>query len=620
MKYTGGDILFTMTGVGSVFVYDRAQQRAHEIPELIAAMLSRTGAMATLDEHADSLCQRLRMPASQRDAVRAHLGELAEAGLLVSEHDLRDWAMAGAEPGSAPGATCGPIATAAILACGDDARLRAALGSLLGTLARHERGSEVAVEVAVIDDARDEAARARCRQAAAALAQDQPKGLTVTYAGAAERRRFGEALVAAGADARAVERALFDVHAHGFSPGIGRNALLLHTAGTTCYAADDDTLAEIAGPDAPGGIDAVLALSNRDPTALWLYADREAAWADAARADVDILACHELLLGKDPGTCLSDLDAATGTRVALDMDGMRPPWFRRLCTGGRVAVTTFGVVGDCGLDGNGLYLLQEGASLARLVDGDAPYLVLRDSREVRRVAPRCTLTSSPMFSATAAAYDNRELLPPFVPVGRGEDASFGVALRACLARGVIAHLPWAIRHEPAPRGRFAADDIWQSAGVLTINQAMMLLMGALELPAGAGEPEDRLRALGAHLEQAARLPLPAFEDMLQAERLRRLSGLISLREQLLTEHADAAPEAWAHDMEQSIDALRAACAVGALPVAVDLGERMAEEQAREALRTHVGDYGLLLQAWPEMMQAARALREDGNGLTRPAGA
>ena len=619
MKYTGGDILFTMTGVGSVFVYDRARQRAHEIPELIAAMLSRTGAMATLDAHADSLCQRLRMPATQRDAVRAHLGELAEAGLLVSEHDLRDWAMAEAEPASAPGA----IATAAILACGDDGRLTAALGSLLGTLSRHGRGGEVAV----IDDTRDQAARARCRQAAAALARDQGQGqgqsrdLTVTYAGAEERRRFGDALVAAGADARAVDIALFDDgdRAHGESPGVGRNALLLHTAGTTCYAADDDTLAEVAGPAGLEDIEAVLGLGNRDPRALWLYPDREAARAGAGRADVDLLACHELLLGKDPGTCLSDLDAITGTQIALDVDGMRPPSFRRLCAGGRVAVTSFGVVGDCGLDGNAPYLLQDAASLARLANGDQPYLVLRDSREVHRVAPHCTLSSSAAFSATAAAYDNRELLPPFVPVGRGADASFGVALRACLGRGMIAHLPWAIRHEPAPRGRFDADAIWRSAGRLTLNQAMILLMSTLELPAGAGEPEDRLRALGAHLEQAARLPLPAFEDMLQAERLRRLSGLISLHEQLLTEHADAAEE-WAHDMEQSIDALRAACAVESLPVAVDLGERMSEDQARAALRAHVGDYGLLLQAWPEMIQAARALREDGQGLTRPAGA
>lgn len=621
MKHTGGDIRFTMTGLGSVFVYDRVKQRAHEIPELIAAMLSRTSAMATLDEHARSLCQRLGMPASQQGALRAHLGELAEAGLLVSEQDLRTWALDHAEPESAPGL----IDTAAILGGTTPARTRAALRALAHALTHHGRDCQIVL----MDDAGHP--RDRDRGVAAELAAELAAGSgpAVAYAGREERQRFADALAAAGIDRRAVDIALgVGAHDHPVAPGVARNALLLHTAGQTCFAAGGDTVARLAGP---AGFPDVLGLSNRDPASLWVYPDHDAALAGAAFLDpdqIDLLACHELLLGKDLGTCMAVFDStgdATGHDgsgpggPALAIDGMRPPFYRRLCHGGRVAVTVLGLIGDHDQDSNHAYLLQEAGALAHLLRGPAPYPVLRDARSIHRLVPHLTLSSNPAFSATAAAYDNRELLPPFLPAGRGDDMVFGLALRACLPRDVIGHLPWAICHEPTARAPFTADDLVQGPLALTLARAAALAMGTLDLLPAAGEPADRMRHLGAHLEQVGQLSLADFEHLLHAAHLRRLGSHISACEQRLGENGAASDE-WAEDMEQTIEALRAACAEPRLPAAADLAPRLGEERAREALRAHIRDYGLLLQVWPDMLQAARDLRHGGHPLARGTGA
>ena len=62
---------------------------------------------------------------------------------------------------------------------------------------------------------------------------------------------------------------------------------------------------------------------------------------------------------------------------------------------------------------------------------------------------------APQLMTFCAAFDGNML--PFAPMGRNEDGLYA-ALRSMIEPDtVIAHLPWAVWHEPVPAREFAPD-------------------------------------------------------------------------------------------------------------------------------------------------------------------
>lgn len=175
--------------------------------------------------------------------------------------------------------------------------------------------------------------------------------------------------------------------------GAARNVQQLMNVGRWYASADDDTVASMAlcGRGAAGGGDAPLALSLRhDPTSRVSFANRREALTQVHPGELDVIAPLETML-------------AAGAWVAQ-----------------------LGQVGDCGM-------------------GRPGYLGLQ-TREVVRAAVQWTLCRGGHFMAICSAYDGTRDLPPFYPVGRGEDAVFGQLLAA--RGGLIGHAPYAIVHDP----------------------------------------------------------------------------------------------------------------------------------------------------------------------------
>ena len=61
--------------------------------------------------------------------------------------------------------------------------------------------------------------------------------------------------------------------------------------------------------------------------------------------------------------------------------------------------------------------------------------------------------------------DNRDLLPPNVPLNRGQDLVFGQLLWKCFGNAVFGHVPLAVVHDPVPPRRFWDGEILRSARV-----------------------------------------------------------------------------------------------------------------------------------------------------------
>lgn len=176
--------------------------------------------------------------------------------------------------------------------------------------------------------------------------------------------------------------------------GAARNVQQLANVGRWYASADDDTVATIHG-GAPGSVASCTA--EHDPTFASCFETRAEALAHDQVADEDPFVPLEFLLAK-------------GATVAQ-----------------------LGQVGDSAM-GRPSYL------------AGPPSFAAVATREVCRRARHYAFTSGAHFMAVFSAYDGARDLPPFYPIGRGEDAVFGQLIAG--RGGLIGHAPYAIVHDP----------------------------------------------------------------------------------------------------------------------------------------------------------------------------
>jgi hypothetical protein len=475
--------------------------------------------------------------------------------------------------------------------------LSRALAGYLDNAARHGRD----VEVVIVDDSPSAAARADCRRALGAEAR--ARGARILYAGAEEKAAFANALVARGLAPDLVRFALSPERETAQAAGANRNALLLHTAGSAVFSADDDTVCRVAAAPSPAA--GVRLSSGHDPADHWFFPDREAALDAVTFVDRDVLGLHEELLGRGA--------ASLGP---VDTGGAGGALRRRFEAGaGEVLVTFNGLLGDSGWGAPfGFwhapmgYLAMRGASLARLAASESGYRLACESREILRVVDRPHVGDAAFSMTTFAALDNRRPLPPFCPLGRGQDNVFGASVSLCFPGALFGHLPWALVHAPVEARRFWPGEMTRSAAGVDLGRVVLECLRSVD-PGAVASPAARMAALGGHLVALGALPQPDFDAFVRA-RLRASGGafLAWLDERLAAERG--APAWWAADVAAYRSALAEAIERPDYGVPLDL--RGPDAAAR--CRALVGRFGALLAAWPDVVGAAAELRRAGHGL------
>jgi hypothetical protein len=437
----------------------------------------------------------------------------------------------------------------------------------------------------VVDDSASEAARAANRDLLRELGGRW--GARSFYAGPRERAGFVEALVRqAGLPEGPLRFALLRGEGWPVATGAGRNALLLHAAGDLLLQVDDDTLCRLApAPESRPG----LVFSQRpDPTEFWFPDGDGPALPPGDPMEADLLAVHEGLLGTTvPGP-----------------------------QGGQVLVTAAGVAGDSGMGTAAYLLFLDGPSRARLLRSEEGYRAALTGRRLLRAATQTTVCRPGLCMALNLGLDNRRLLPPFLPVMRNQDGVFAALLRACFPDALFGFLPWTVLHEPpAPRPSLADGLRGSGSGVRT-GQAFQIVIGALAPGLGGTNAAQRLRALGARLEELGSAEAADFEGGMNALLRAHMSGLAARLESLLREHGGQ-PAYWAADARGLLTALREALPRPDWAAPVDLRAAFGLDPARERFRGLVRQFGELLRVWPDLVEAARDLR--GRGLAPAAG-
>lgn len=441
----------------------------------------------------------------------------------------------------------------------------------------HARMHDRAPQLVVVDDSDDRRAT---------LDALQSLRVEVSYIGREEKLASCARLAARTGVPRAiVELGLFGDPAIGFTAGANRNALLLACAGRALLGLDDDMCCELAMAPRTGE---QLELANGEPTALWFYGDRSERTHGVRRcSDVDLLAAHEALLGRD----LASLVAAGAPAGAEH-------FARELHHGlGRVAISVSGVHGDCGLSSPLSYLMKGGATRERLL---ADYERNRVAREILRVVEAPTVTRRAFCMTGAIGLDHRELLPPFLPAGRGEDGVFATTLRLCDPFGFIGLVPVAVLHDPEGGRAFEPGALIRA---FRISDCVQLLAQSAPFGDPRQSAASRLWTLGRHLAELATRPWADLVDLLREQHERQLTHHLPMCEAMLAQHPDA-PPAWRRDLSRHM-----VTAVGWARSMADFcpsdlaGLPVAEQRAR--FQHLLRGFGQLLAAWPTLVGAAR---------------
>jgi hypothetical protein len=385
--------------------------------------------------------------------------------------------------------------------------------------------------------------------------------------------------------------------------GASRNALLMCNIGYGLLMVDDDTVCDSLELNRSK----IVPHSQRDTnvgTDCIMFESHQEAVQSCRRSVADFLGEHQKLLGKHT--------SKTSFRVQKllpggDVGGSSGP----LATNnpGRIRVTLNAVVGDCGW-GFPLHQMLPRHALNRFIDDERKYHVACSCRTAFQGSTSVLVTeSAPHMLGNSMALDFSEELPPFVPIGRGEDYLFSLVLETCYPRTRFGYLPIAIQHLPVEaRRRFGLGEFVGRAGFIDLATAFSALISKWRNSLGVAS-EATMLDLGRYLENVASAEDATFEAILTDSLREKVMSLSKSLEAELESRGNR-PDYWVRDITAFLSKLRTSSIRGDNAIPIDLSIVLGKERAKHATKTAVLRYGKLLTAWPEIVSSVRDLAKN----------
>jgi hypothetical protein len=200
--------------------------------------------------------------------------------------------------------------------------------------------------------------------------------------------------------------------------------------------------------------------------------------------------------------------------------------------------------------------------------------------------------------------DNMRLLPPWFPIGRNSDGFFSVLLRLTDPGSLTGLLDFGLYHDPPEPRRFPPESLTE------LNPRSVDLVMALVVhnrpPSHIKDPADRMRDIGAALQEAASLPTRDFIHLVHENWSRGFHTYAERLESLL-ERYDHNPAAWATDVEAHLEVVFERLREPASILPERHGPRSSEVTKRRTLM-----FGRLLSMWPDLWEFFRARNDAGD--------
>ncbi len=206
-------------------------------------------------------------------------------------------------------------------------------------------------------------------------------------------------------------------------------------------------------------------------------------------------------------------------------------------------------------------------------------------------------------------FDNRHLLPPYLPVFRGEDRLFGFLLNFIFPTAITLDYPWAIPHLPIPERHWLDDDRdFTPHGSFPMFFFEQLL--DRKSICFAGTAEQRLASLSAWFNELSSASATTLTAMYRDTKMHNIAEQLQHLSALLAEAEDtSAPAEWQDYLKNGIEQLN-----------IGIDQASLEEFPLKGLPASLeGDdliafwketwagFAAALSAWPAIRQAAAEL-------------
>ena len=381
--------------------------------------------------------------------------------------------------------------------------------------------------------------------------------------------------------------------------GANRTLAVLMTAGEDVLCLDDDILCDTWA--LPGSSRELVVMGHDERRHVAFHADRASALAEVDRAPRDLLGAHEALLGRS----LPELVMEAPDEADLS-DACEHVWSRLRSSRPPVVRLTFsGLAGDSATSSPRGLLLSSGTFSERLWSDPATFATAMTSREVTRIAKSNLVTHKCHCMSACMGLSNRELVPPFPWLARGEDGVFGVLLSASDPAALFGHVPVGVVHDSMRPSRYEID--WRHHnGRFGVHEVLIAFIVESTTSITKTSPPDRLREIGSALATIAGMGPADF-----IARVTTSMRDLRLEQFDFAERAAAAPgcpEYWRAAVRDYRDACSEAMTRPEFFLPVEFSGASSLEAGCAEAQRFVRSFGELVSVWPDLWEAARALR------------
>ncbi len=513
----------------------RSGRHAILTPDVHAALATCTR-FQTLDEHAARIARTFPALQGQQAAVRQVLDSVRSDGLLISAAVYATTL----KPRAHPNINVDKPVAAVITWERPEALLR-----VLASIEEHVDLNNLE-RLLVIDDSRSADIQQQNRASVSAFAERVE--VPVLFMGAPEQKGFLEAIVRQLPQLENQVRFLIDRERWDdyWTSGLARTMALLLSVGRRLLVLDDDVLCEVLEPEREPGVAFGDVMRNAD-----FYTDPEAWQGQRAQSGTDPFLRHLSILGSELQDALgalgvSQFDSAVFKNAeATVVERLRPD--------SRVLITECGSVGDAGTPNLNWLTELRGESLARLIkDPDTLATALRErnawhGRRISHVLPRANMSQ-------LTGLDHRVMLPPYIPILRGEDRLFGDMVEFMYPDDVVIDQSWSIPHLPLPARQWKASERHYDSSQPFPSFAKSLVEHH-QGSSSAKEPLKRLSHLARLYDDLADRSHEQLVNQHESESLGAKARIYSTLREALTAAGDDAPEEWRAFLSEALSRL-----------------------------------------------------------------
>jgi hypothetical protein len=331
-----------------------------------------------------------------------------------------------------------------------------------------------------------------------------------------------------------------------WTSGLSRNLALLLSCGRRLVMLDDDTVCDLYSPPQPKQN---ITFSDGPRQADFFATDAD--WASLHQPiNPDPINRHMQCLGLTFSEALSVL--GQNHFKAEGLENASALLVSELTAESQVLLTECGSLGCPGATSNTWLPFMAPASLKRMLSSTEKTTNALTHRKV------WSGRNQPHFSPRAnmsqiTGFDNRQMLPPYLPILRGEDRLFGTMLDFIFPTSVTLDYPWSVPHLPIPERDWRNKDLRFKRGG-TFPGFFFAKILAYKSICQSGSPTDRLSALSAWFIDLASAPNDSLIKTYRETTIRGISGLLQELTTLLST-AESAPVNWQNYLRNGITQL-----------------------------------------------------------------